>query len=286
MARTKYLSMVFIFCSLFAFAAQKAENKTNNEHEINLEGKNTLANARMPAAAVDPWFEKILSLNQARIGNSGQIVLVTNKAIESDQALIRTFEKKNGQWVEKFTTTAGTIGWAGFAPYTKKREGDGKTPTGVFYLGPVYGYPGVKVSTKMEYWVASANDYWIDAVTSKQYNRWVTSNIAPSVSHEEMKRADDKYKYGIAVQYNMDQVKGKGSVITVHVLVGNKNTSGCIAVPVMKLIEIIGWLDPVKKPLIIMGTVDELDTSPVSGPALDKNDKYIWKKEQYTPAVN
>ena len=81
----------------------------------------------------------------------------------------------------------------------------------------------------------------------------------------------------------MDQVKGNGSVITVHVLEGQQSTVGCIAIPVESLIEIIGWLDPNQKPLIITGTEAELISKPVSGPVLDKNDKYIWKKEKYAP---
>ena len=136
----------------------------------------------------------------------------------------------------------------------------------------------------MEYWVASENDYWIDDVKSVQYNRWVTSETPPTVSHEKMKRGDDKYKYGIAVQYNMDQIKGMGSVIVVQVLIQpGLPTAGGIAIPEKELIEIIGWLDPEKKPLIITGTEEELVTNPVSGSGLDKNDKYKWKKEEYTP---
>jgi L,D-peptidoglycan transpeptidase YkuD (ErfK/YbiS/YcfS/YnhG family) len=136
----------------------------------------------------------------------------------------------------------------------------------------------------MTKWIATENDYWIDDVKSVQYNRWVTSETPPTVSHEKMKRGDDKYKYGIAIQYNMDQIKGKGSVIVVHVLVvPGEFTAGCIAIPEKQLIQIIGWLDPAKKPTIISGSVDELLTKPASGPKLDNNDKYIWKKEKYTP---
>jgi L,D-peptidoglycan transpeptidase YkuD (ErfK/YbiS/YcfS/YnhG family) len=233
-------------------------------------------------AAVPKVFEKILELNKARIGNSGQIMLVTNKVIGSIEVTIRTFEKNNGQWVETFASTMGTIGESGFAPYKEKIEGDGKTPTGIFFLGPVYSYPEAKVSTKMEYWVASKNDFWFDDVNSPQYNRWVTSKSDPKndgISRELMKRPDGKYKYGICVQYNMDQIKGKGSVITVHVLEGKQPTLGCIAIKKDELIDIIGWLDPAKKPLIITGTEVEQLSKPVSGAMLDKNDKHRFSRQ-------
>ena len=161
----------------------------------------------------------------------------------------------------------GTIGSGGFAPYTKKREGDKKTPSGIFFLGPVYTYPDKDVNTKMEHWKASPKDYWIDDGKSPQYNRWVTSDTDPKlsgVSREKMKRDDHLYRYGICVQYNMDQVVGHGSVITVHVIRGDKPTVGCIAFPEADLVDVIQWLDPAKKPLIIMGTELELATTKVS----------------------
>ena len=280
MARIKYLLMFIFFSSLHSFATQKKENI------IHLESTNTGSVASAPEAPVPELFEKLLTLNKARIGNSEQIVLVTNENGKSIDVIIQLFEKINGQWVEKFTKTKGTIGRNGFARYKEKVEGDGKTPTGIFYLGPVFSYPGHKISTKMKYWEAGENDYWIDDKKSNQYNRWVTSDVnpAPNVSCEPMKRTDDKYKYGVAIQYNMDQIKGKGSVIVVHVLIKpGLETAGCIAIPEKELIQIIGWLDPAKKPTLIAGTVDELLTKPVSGPGLDNNDKYIWKKEEYAP---
>ncbi|MCF8370112.1 MAG: L,D-transpeptidase family protein [Bacteroidales bacterium] len=258
----------------------KEKERMNTKHTDAVEAET------MQKGSFPKLFEEILKMNNSRIGVSEQILLVTNEYISSKDAILQTFEKTNDQWVEKFAKTSVTIGRSGFAPYRKKREGDGKTPTGIFYLGPVYSYPGEKVNTKMEYWEASENDYWIDDVQSDQYNRWVISPTDPKsdkVSREVMKRNDILYKYGIAIHYNMDQQKGKGSVIVVHVLEAEKPTAGCIAVPEEDLLDIIGWLDPVKKPLIIMGNLEELITQTISEPELNENDKYNWKKEKYKP---
>jgi L,D-peptidoglycan transpeptidase YkuD (ErfK/YbiS/YcfS/YnhG family) len=285
----KYSAMMIMLISISSFAGKKNEPKTSQGSGIIAENHTTGSFEITQGGTVPKLLEKILALNKARIGNSEQIVLVTNKYLTEWEVNVQTFEKTNGQWVEKLTSTSGTIGVEGFARYKEKKEGDKKTPTGIFFLGPVYGYPGVKVTTKMTYWVATQKDFWIDDVESKQYNRWVTSDNDPKIqgiSREEMLRKNDrKYEYGICVQYNMDQIKGKGSVITVHVLESKNKTLGCVAVPKGELIEIIGWLDPKKKPLIITGTKDELLTKPVSAPALDNNDKYIWKKEIFLPPV-
>ena len=151
----------------------------------------------------------------------------------------------------------------------------------------MFTYPEADVETKMEHWKASEQDYWIDDVNSALYNRWVTGNRDPNldnISREEMKRPDDLYKYGVAVQYNMDQVKGMGSVIVFHVKGNSKKpTLGCVKIDEPQLIDIIGWLDPEKKPIIIMGTTEELVTRMVSENGLSENDKYVWKKEKWPP---
>ena len=287
---TNYLAMFIILMGLHACAGQQNDKTTKEKKDIDVNATMAKSPAADPSPKVPVLFQKVLEMNNARIGNSGQVVLVTNEFITQKEVTIHTFEKSNGQWGTKFAKTHGTIGYKGFAPYKQKREGDKRTPSGVFFLGPVYTYPNVTVETKMAHWVATANDYWIDDVNSDQYNRWVTSTRDPKddhVSREEMLRKQDgKYKYGINVQYNMDQVKGLGSVITLHVLQGQKPTVGCIAVPEEDLIDIIGWLDPVQKPLIIMGGEEELVTGSVSGPGMDENDKYVWKKEKYAPPAN
>jgi L,D-peptidoglycan transpeptidase YkuD (ErfK/YbiS/YcfS/YnhG family) len=43
-----------------------------------------------------------------------------------------------------------------------------------------------------------------------------------------------------------------------HVWNGGDSTFGCVSMPEEMVLEILGWLDPAKKPLIIMGTESEL----------------------------
>lgn len=205
-------------------------------------------------------LNRILELNQSGIGNSAQIILVTNDSIHSKDVIIQTFEMINNHWIKKFDDIKGTIGRNGFSSINQKREGDNTSPTGIFNLGPVFGYSD-HVVTKMDYRQATEKDYWIDDVQSPDYNRWITMNTPPAVSHEEMRRKDDLYKLGIVVQYNTKPIlKGNGSAIFVHIQSKpGSPTSGCVAMPENNLDNIIRWLEPEKKPLIIMGTVPELE---------------------------
>ena len=221
--------------------------------------KNT---ANMPRHKTDlsELLTRILELNGSRIGNSEQIILVTNTTINSTDVSIQTFEKKDNHWIKKFSEIKGSAGRNGFSPYQQKREGDNTSPTGIYDLGPVFGYAD-KISTKMDYRQATDRDFWIDDPQSEDYNKWVTMETPPAVSHEKMKRKDDLYKLGIVVQYNTKQVvRGNGSAIFVHIQgAPGSPTAGCIAMPESSLDSIIQWLHPKKQPLIVMGTIAELE---------------------------
>jgi L,D-peptidoglycan transpeptidase YkuD (ErfK/YbiS/YcfS/YnhG family) len=110
----------------------------------------------------------------------------------------------------------------------------------------------------MAYRQATDNDFWVDDVNSGDYNQWVKGE-PQAASWEKMKRDDDQYKYGVVIEYNMHPiVKGKGSAIFLHVWNGGESTLGCVSMSEEMILEILGWLDPAKKPLIIMGTESEL----------------------------
>lgn len=225
--------------------------------------KNT-ANMTRQTTESSKILNRVLELNEGRIGNSEQIILVTNTTIQSVDVLIQTFEKSDNRWIKKFADIKGSVGHNGFSPFQKKREGDNTSPTGIFDLGPVFGYAG-KIETQMDYRQATDKDFWIDDTQSDDYNKWVTMETPPTVSHEKMKRNDDLYKLGIVVQYNTKQVvKGNGSAIFVHIEGGRGfPTAGCVAMPETSLERIIQWLHREKHPLIVMGTEEELDRIPV-----------------------
>jgi L,D-peptidoglycan transpeptidase YkuD (ErfK/YbiS/YcfS/YnhG family) len=98
----------------------------------------------------------------------------------------------------------------------------------------------------------------VDDVNSEDYNKWVKGK-PNAASWEKMKRDDDQYKYGLVIEYNMHPIiGGKGSAIFLHVWKGGESTVGCVSMPEEMVLKILGWLDPAKKPLIIMGTESEL----------------------------
>ena len=215
-------------------------------------------NGSEPSFIAIPFLETFLMSNGMEIVNSGQLIFVTNKDASSSQVTIYVLEKDGNIWRPAFPAFSGTIGTKGFAPFDKKLEGDGKSPTGIFSLGTAFGY-NPSITTKMPYRQVMEDDFWVDDVHSPDYNRWVRGR-PQAVSMEKMKREDGLYRHGIVIAYNMDPiVKGKGSAIFLHRWQEKgKSTRGCVAVPEDQLLRLLVWLDPAQQPLMIMATESDL----------------------------
>ena len=217
------------------------------------------------SANVNPFIKEFIANHAAQIGESEQLIFTINKDSSSFHATIHTLEKKSGDWHPVFTAFDGSIGEKGFAPISEKREGDDKTPSGIFPLGVAFGYDP-SVATKMPYRQVTDDDFWVDDANSEDYNKWIKGE-PNAASWEKMKREDDQYKYGVVIEYNTHPiVKGNGSAIFLHVWKPGESTSGCVSTSEEMVLKILGWLDPARKPMIIMGTESELSaTTPASG---------------------
>ena len=233
-----FISMMAIFPILFSCAINSAKGSDQ-------------------PASISRFIKEFIAHHAAQIGESQQLIFATNNDASSVLVILQVLERNDRVWRLVFPTFTGSIGEMGFAAVDDKREGDGKSPSGIFPLGFAFGYDP-SAETKMPYRQATDNDFWVDDVNSKDYNQWVKGE-PQAASWEKMKRDDDQYKYGVVIEYNMRPiVKGKGSAIFLHVWNGGESTLGCVSMPEEMILEILGWLDPAKKPLIIMGTESEL----------------------------
>lgn len=190
-----------------------------------------------------------------KIGQSSQIILVRDSSFFFfNKTTLYTMEKQGDKWQAAFKPFDAVIGRNGFAPSGEKKEGDGRTPSGIYPLKMAFGY-NPSAETKMPYRQVLSDDIWVDDQNAEDYNLWVKKSETRATSYEMMKREDELYKYGIVIEYNTDPViKGKGSAIFLHVWKSESSpTSGCVAVSEENMIKILGWLDPAASPLIVTG---------------------------------
>jgi len=191
-----------------------------------------------------------------QIGEASQIIWVKDEGIAFfKKTKLYLIEKTGDDWIIEGQPYDAVIGRNGFALTGQKREGDGKTPSGIYPLKMTFGYHDT-VMTKMPYRQALSDDVWIDDVHAEDYNRWTKKTYTLANSYEMMKREDNLYQYGIIIEYNTDPVvKGNGSAIFLHIWPSKGiPTAGCVAVSEENMIKILQWLDPAKSPIIILGT--------------------------------
>lgn|SRR3989338_7414836 len=181
-----------------------------------------------------------------------QALLVIADDIRPGRASISAWEREDGEWMEKFSPMSAVLGRNGLAASGEKREGDGRTPAGIYQIKRAFGY-APRVDTRLDYRQATANDFWVDDPASAQYNQWVTG-APPAVSHEILRRDDRLYQYAVVIEYNTAPVvPGRGSAIFLHVWRGKGiPTAGCVAVSPKNMQKFLKWLDLPRNPVIIL----------------------------------
>jgi len=137
-----------------------------------------------------------------------------------------------------------------------KKEGDGKSPAGVFKFGATFGYAAIKPAEwKLPYVAITQSIECVDDASSHFYNQIVDrSTVTPDWhSSEHMSEAGIAYRWGAVIDHNVDPTTpGVGSCVFMHIWAGpHSGTAGCTAMPQESLEPILAWLDPAKNPILV-----------------------------------
>ena len=110
-----------------------------------------------------------------------------------------------------------------------KKEGDLKTPKGIFSLGNLYFRADreQKPQTKIKCIRINKDTICCNDINNKNYNNIFKKT--KKIKHEIIYRKDNKYNFVLPINYNSKNVKGKGSCIFIHLTKNYKPTAGCIA---------------------------------------------------------
>ena len=124
-----------------------------------------------------------------------------------------------------------SVGKSGFS--RDKKEGDNKTPIGIFKLGSIY-YREDKIKkpiSKLNIIKIKKNMGWCDDPKSKNYNKLIKIKKDLKISYEKLFRKDSKYDLFILIKYNYEKTyRNKGSAIFLHLTKNYLPTQGCIAI--------------------------------------------------------
>jgi L,D-peptidoglycan transpeptidase YkuD (ErfK/YbiS/YcfS/YnhG family) len=200
------------------------------------------------------------------IRRSRQCVVVIAENWNARTGVLRAFERRDGSWRPHCVAVPVVLGKKGLAvgrglvdfnDAARKVEGDNKAPAGIFRFGPAFGYAPRPAARwiKVRYVPITKQTEGIDDPRSRYYNKLVDRSKVAKVdwrSSEQMLRADNLYKWGVFVAHNSAATPGAGSCIFLHIWKNSKAaTSGCTAMPERNLVELLHWLDPGSRPVLV-----------------------------------
>lgn len=199
-----------------------------------------------------------------------QMILVTSADWNADHGRLRRHERDARGWHavgEDFDVALGRNGSAwGLGlheaqPGPRKKEGDGRSPAGVFALGSAFGYAG-SAPYAWPYVAMTAEHWCIDVDGSRLYNRIVDAREvgadAVAGSSEPMRRdlhadGDPRYELGLVIEHNARGVRGGGSCIFAHLWrKPGEATSGCTAMAQSDMRTLLAWLRPDEHPVFVL----------------------------------
>lgn len=199
------------------------------------------------------------------IADAHQGVVVTTSGWNALDGTLQRFEKQDGQWQPVGDGVPVVVGKSGLAwdgilelpsktSDPVKKEGDGRSPAGVFKLSQLFGFDPSSPEAKLPFLPLSEYTECVDDPGSNAYNQIVNTRQTPNRDWDssEKMRTIEGYKLGIVVGYNAENVPGAGSCIFMHIWNGpGQGTAGCTAMEGAKLAELADWLDTTKSPVLI-----------------------------------
>lgn len=195
---------------------------------------------------------------------SRQLVVVKTSGWNNIDGTLTTYNWENNKWIPvlisiPIVTGRNGLAWGNglqdgsFNTGKLKKEGDGNSPAGIFYLSGLFGYKNI--SSRMKSLKVDNNTYCVDDVKSAYYNQIVKPDTVKKdwSSAETMRMKTDVYKYGIFVDYNVNPViAGEGSCIFMHIWSKRTSpTAGCTAMTKDNILKLIRFLDKSQNPVLV-----------------------------------
>ncbi len=216
--------------------------------------------------------------------NAQQVVVVVTPDWNANHGTLGTYQRVQGKWQQVGEREPVMVGRNGSAwglglhpdPVTRsqsptqvapiKREGDGRSPAGVFAIGDAFGY-APQADTALPYDAMQASHYCMDVSGSPLYNRIVDARevgtAAVAGSTEPMRldlhaNGDPRYRLGFVIEHNPQARRDAGSCIFAHLRrKPAESTAGCTAMEDATMSRLLGWLRPDQHPVFVLLPADE-----------------------------
>lgn len=208
--------------------------------------------------------------------NCTQAIIGIADGWNSSQVTLSVVEKNSkGEWVRVLGPYQGRLGRNGLIwglglhsnarGASIKKEGDGRSPAGVFAIGGLWvtHKTPVKHHSSIPYVKVGPNDLWITNTNdARYYNRHVRLDHPAKTEwelKEQMRQTDYPHSIKMLICHNTPERKGgvqvgRGSSIFFHIWrnEGKSPTAGCTSMEEKNLRTIIARLNPQRHPVYIL----------------------------------
>lgn len=141
-----------------------------------------------------------------------------------------------------------------------KKEGDMRSPAGVFSIGGAWGVQtSISKHPNLPYRKVTARDLWVEDPASPNYNRNIVLDHEPATDWEkkqQMKQDDPAHVLKLFIAHNAPPkvVPNAGSSIFFHIWRGggSRSTAGCTTMDEAKLRWLISKINPERRPIYVL----------------------------------
>lgn len=229
------------------YAGAEAENKvsaSNNgstDDAVNAEVQLSENSEEKTAASNSGIIEASgLEIDKINIPADSQVLITLAGSRTSDTGELNVYTKgDDGAWK---TVYAGIRAKYGMNGLYKEKEGDSKTPVGVFKMNTPFGIADSAEGFPDNYIKVDPDMYWNGDSASDRYNKLVNVKEYTAFDRsasEHLINYSGYYDYCIDTGYNYEGTPYLGSAIFLHCVVNDEHTHGCIAIPKEYMTEIM-----------------------------------------------
>jgi len=201
---------------------------------------------------------------------SSQCIVGKADGWNSSNVTLSLYEKTGGNWQQIGSSWTGRLGKSGLVwglglhpnppGATLKKEGDLRSPAGVFGLGGAWGYDrSIQKNPKLFYRQVTSRDLWVEDPNSPSYNKNIILERDPATKWEkeqQMKQGDYPHSLKLFIAHNAPPkvVPNAGSSIFFHIWrgEGSRPTAGCTTMAEKELRKLIARIDPDRKPVYVL----------------------------------
>ena len=220
---------------------------------------------------------------QAQVpANSQQLIIGIAPNKNSSHVTLSVFEKGNAGWRQQGEAWSGRLGRNGLAwglglhpaglRGLQKKEGDGRSPAGIFKIGSgnsyAFGYaPSISKKANLPYKQITTKDLWVEDSKSPSYNQHLLIGHTPNTKWQkdaQMRQGDYAHSLKLFIAHNEGTAKKRakayaGSAIFFHIWRANgaKATAGCTTMHSDQLKKLIAQIDPQKQPIYVLLTKED-----------------------------